>query len=80
MSVKKERKMEKKKKVKTNTTIRDALKEKNNIIKSIKWSELKIVYNKNSPLLMLYCRSLCFANHIRRSRQIEDVYTYFTRL
>ena len=68
-SSKNQRKMEKKK-VKTNTRIRAAL-TKN--IKYIKSGELEIVYKKKSPLLMCYCRNLSFANHIRRSRQIEAV-------
>ena len=64
---KNERKMEKKK-AKINTMIRASLTKKTKIIKSIKLGELKIVYKKKSPLLMCYCRSLSFANHIRRSR------------
>ena len=71
-SSKNERKMEKKK-VKINTTIRAALVKKKKIIISIKLGKLKIVYKKKSPLLMCYCRSLSFAYHIRRSRQIEAV-------
>ena len=69
-SSKNEGKMEKKK-AKINTTIRAAL-TKTKIIKSIKLSKL-IFFIKKSPLLMCYCRSLSFANHIRRSRQIEAV-------